>query len=89
MIEKWKVKDFSIKAYRHGSRLRGGCEWLYEIIWNGKSIKDGFTRKADALNYVRKLVNIQHRGIEILKEQQEQTAAGRVKPAERIEQCRK
>lgn len=61
---KWKIKDFEIKSYRTGNQLRTGAKYAYKIIWEGKEIKRGFARKSDAIDFVRKLVKIQHEEIE-------------------------
>lgn len=63
---KWKIKDFEIKAYKTGNQLKNSAEWCYKIIWNGKEVKKGFSRKLDALNFVRKLVKVQNLKIDAL-----------------------
>lgn len=69
-MAKWKMKDFKIESYRTGNQLRTGAEYAYKIIWEGKEIKRGFARKSDAIDFVRKLVKIQHEEIEKKGEKQ-------------------
>ena len=46
---KWYKKDFVIRGYFTGSRLRGHeHEYLYDIYWEGKLFARGFSSKAKA-----------------------------------------
>lgn len=71
MIKKWRIKDFDIKAYRTGSQLKSSAEWAYKIIWEGKEIKSGFSRKYDAVEFVKKLVKLQNAGVDKMKEEKQ------------------
>lgn len=66
-MTKWKAKDFEIKCYRTGNRLKNSAEYAYKIIWDGKEVKNGFIRKLDAINFIRKLVKIHNLQIKEIK----------------------
>ncbi len=63
-----RCKDFEIKSFRYGSRLNGGPEWAYEIIYHhqdgsGRSTRIGgdfFTKEA-ARKHISKVVEINNR----------------------------
>lgn len=63
MIKKVLIKDFEIKSFWYGSRLQGGPEWAYKIVYcahDGRRIvldKVCFTKKA-AEQYIRETVKI-------------------------------
>ena len=63
MARKILVKDFEIKSVRIGSRIQGGPEWAYQIIYNapnGKQVRLNticYTKEA-ARKHIRETIKI-------------------------------
>lgn len=58
----FKCKDFTVKPYYHGSRLKNGVGYMYEVIYHGEDgneyhpIERGFTNKKEAFEYISRKV---------------------------------
>ena len=59
-----RTKDFEIKCYRTGTRIRHSPEYVYYILYTapntGKQVRLNreFARKCDAQNYIKETIKI-------------------------------
>lgn len=57
-MEKIRCKDFEIKSFRIGSRIKGGAEYAYRVMYDGRTSDKVFYRKEDARKAISKAVRI-------------------------------